>query len=76
MIHTFDWIAWLIQKICKALLENHKQGTQKFKWWEVGAWRKLLQSLLSEYHQQNIFNTDQCELYFSLLSGKTYAYKD
>jgi hypothetical protein len=36
----------------------------------------VLPSLLSEYHQKDIFITDEGELLFSLLLDKTYSFKD
>jgi hypothetical protein len=36
----------------------------------------VLSSLLSEYNPKDIFNADQCGLFFSLLTDKTYAFID
>jgi hypothetical protein len=42
---------------------------------EVGSWKTgMLPSLLSEYCPKDIFNADECALFFNLLPDKTYAF--
>lgn len=36
----------------------------------------MLPSHLSEYYPKDMFNTDECGLFFSLLLNKTYAFQD
>jgi hypothetical protein len=36
---------------------------------------EVLPSLLSEYDPKDIFNADECGLFFNLLPGKTHAFK-
>jgi hypothetical protein len=42
---------------------------------QVDAWKTgILPSLLSEYRSMDIFNADECVLFFNLFPGKTYAF--
>jgi hypothetical protein len=58
-IHTFERMAWSIQKTYRAQLQNHEWECKIDK--EVGAWKVgILPSLLSEYHPKDIVNANEC----------------
>jgi hypothetical protein len=51
--------------------ESESVNEEEVEAWETG----VLPSLLSECASKDIFNADGCELFFSLLSDKTCAFK-
>ena len=42
---------------------------------EIENWKKILPDLIADYHPKDVYNMDECGLFFSLLPDKTYAYK-
>ena len=42
---------------------------------EIEEWKKMLPDLITGYHPKDVFNMDECGLFYNLSPDKTYAYK-
>ena len=42
---------------------------------EIENWKKILPDLIADYNPKDVYNMDECGLFFNLLLDKTYAYK-